>query len=293
MKTFSPLIFIILISCSPALKKQLNWEKIALENGHIYDHAKERERVFVFRGPSTKEAPELDICSDQTQDERDKLDDFIIELKGKVVPSDSYDDTTVGLQNYLDDSGVAKYFKAKEMVRPNNIAAAKACGLKELLPSQCRWKSAAAQGLMAIKLRGIINEGRSKEYGLNLRNWWRPTCYNSQVGGAERSDHIQARGFDLDFKTPQDRAKAQKFLCDMYKEHGEMNLQVGIGCVTLHVGIGSPKRSPRYPRDGSRFWTYGSLQTCELKRIKGDDCWKQSSENNKLYIWTKNGRGVL
>ena len=293
MKKLSPLFLILLISCSPALKKELDWEKIALENGHIYDHEHTREKEFVFRGPTAKVAPAIDTCVDQTQDERDRMDDFISEFKGSVVPADSYDNSTAGLQRYLNDSGVTRNFKAKEMVRANNASAAKACGYKELLPSQCRWKSAAAQGLMAIKLRDVINEGRSKKQGMNLRNWWRPACYNAQVGGAKRSDHIQARGFDLDFKTPKDRARAQKFICDMYKEHGEMNLQVGIGCVTLHVGIGSPKRSPRYPSDGSRFWTYGSLQRCSIKRLKGDDCWKQSSENNKLYIWTKNGRGVL
>jgi len=148
---------------------------------------------------------------------------------------------------------------------------------------------AAEENIKLLKKKEI-NKGKSTSSGIRVRNWWRPTCYNANVGGAKSSDHIQARGFDLDFKTPKERAVAQAYLCKMYREGKPLSLQVGIGCQTLHVGIGSPKRLSRYPSDGSRFWKYGSLNNCSIKRIKADDCWKQGHDG-KLYIYTDSGGG--
>lgn len=221
-------------------------------------------------------------CPDLTSGEIDDLKILVDRLGGRDLydPTD-YEDSAQGLQNYIDDVGVIDKFSAAEMISPNHPGHAQTCGYKVLLPPQCRWATGAAQGLVASKLREVINNG--DPYGpkkMALRNWYRPKCYNSKVGGASKSDHIQARGFDLDFETPQDRAKAQKYLCQMYKKKN-FNLQVGIGCQTLHVGIGSPKRMAAYGPDGSRFWTYGSLQRCSLKRISGDDCWLVNSNGHK------------
>jgi hypothetical protein len=179
------------------------------------------------------------------------------------------------------------------MITPHRPAVAIKCGYKKLLPARCRWSSAAVQGLIASKLREVVNDG--DPYGKNsitLRNWWRPKCYNKSVGGANRSDHVQARGFDLDFKTPKQRAKAQKYLCKLYKEK-KFSLQVGIGCITLHVGVGSPKRFSNFPSDGARFWTYGSLQSCKVKRISGDDCWRIDSKGQKYIHTDKPTSGAL
>lgn len=227
-----------------------------------------------------------DSCSDITVDEITASKKLAKRLSGEFLSPTPYSNDVRGLQQYLDDIGVLSKFKAEEMVRPNNPSAAKACGYKKLLPPRCRWVAAGTQGLLASKLREVVNDG--DPFGPNsisLRNWWRPKCYNSKVGGAGRSDHINARGFDLDFKTPKQRAIAQRYLCKLYKKKN-FNLQVGIGCQTLHIGVGSPKRLGNFPKDGSRFWTYGSLQSCQLKRMTGDDCWRIDSRGKK-YIHTK------
>ncbi len=296
MKINLILISLFLIGCSTLLApKDLNWEEIALENGHSYD-----DDIAIIsdthRVPSQIIHKDVlaDTCSDQTQKEQDEMDEIIIKFDGKVVDAKDYEASLFGFQNFISDSGITRFFTAKEMIRANNAGAAKSCGYKNLLPAKCRWKSAIAQGLLAVKLRSVINEGKSNKSlsGIKIRNWWRPKCYNSKVRGAKSSDHIQARGFDLDFKSPLERAKAQSYLCSLYKEFSPLNLQVGIGCQTLHVGIGSPKRLGRYPKDGSRFWTYGSIKNCPIKRVKEDDCWKLSSDK-KLYIYTEVGSGVL
>ena len=221
-------------------------------------------------------------CPDLTNSELDDLDILTDRLDARdLYDPTGYENSPQGLQNYIDDVGVIDKFSAAEMISPNHPSHAKACGYDLLLPPQCRWPAGAAQGLVAGKLREVINDGNPYgEHKITLRNWYRPTCYNSKVGGASASDHIQARGFDLDFETPEARAKAQKYLCQMYKKKN-FNLQVGIGCQTLHVGIGSPKRISAYGSDGSRFWTYGSLQRCSLKRVSGDDCWLVGGNGHK------------
>lgn len=293
MKYITFLSFIALYSCSFTLKNRvLDWKEIAFENGHSYYEDSKDSLKVGLRTPSAVEKQEIDSCADQTSEELKNLDKFILNFGGKVHDPNEYDFTVNGLQEYLTDSNLTQFFNAKEMVRPNKESVARGCGHKNLLPSRCRWKSAIAQGLLAVKLRSVINEGEKTKSGISIRNWWRPNCYNQKVGGAKSSDHIQARGFDLDFKTPTQRAKAQSYICSLYKDEGSLSIQVGIGCQTLHVGIGSPKRLNRYPSDGSRFWKYGSLKNCSIKRVKADDCWKLGKDN-KLHIYTEEGSGVL
>ncbi|MCR9204241.1 MAG: D-Ala-D-Ala carboxypeptidase family metallohydrolase [Halobacteriovoraceae bacterium] len=234
-------------------------------------------------------------CSDLTRSELDDLEYSARRLNGSLIDPRDYEKSTEGLQNYLNDVGVISKFSANEMVQPNKPGHAQNCGYKSLRPVRCRWPSGAVQGLLAGELRGVINGG--DPYGakkITLRNWWRPSCYNKKVGGAKASDHMQARGFDLDFSSAQDRAKAQKYLCDLYREE-PFNLQVGIGCRTLHIGMGSPKRLGNHAPNGSRFWTYGSLQSCGgLKRLNTDKCWLIDRSGNKRIYSSKNGfKGAL
>ena len=142
------------------------------------------------------------------------------------------------------------------------------------------------QAIIAGKMRDIIDDS------IAIRNWWRPECYNKAVGGAKRSDHLKARGFDLDFRTAKQRARAQLFLCQLYKKK-PFNLQVGIGCKTLHIGVGSPKRFPQFPSDGSRYWTYGSLGRCSLKRLPEDKCWRIYQGKKSIFDPELKGLGAL
>lgn len=225
-------------------------------------------------------------CPDLTQQEIRDLDRTAQILNGSLDDPRDYRSSNEGFQAYIDDVGVISRFTASEMVSPHRPHHAQACGYSDgLLPAQCRWMSGAVQGLVAGKLREVINDG--DPYGpksITLRNWWRPKCYNDRVGGASRSDHIQARGFDLDFPSARDRAKAQRYLCELYKREKPFNMQVGIGCQTIHIGLGSPKNMRgRFGPDGSRYWTYRSLQKCGLKRLSGDDCWKVNGNQKRIY----------
>jgi hypothetical protein len=227
-------------------------------------------------------------CDDITRGELDDIVEMVEYFGGSVVDPMNYPQTEDGLQRFLDDVGVSRRFTAAEMVRPNNHGAARACGYQSgLIPPRCRWMSGAIQGLLAMELRKVINDGDlNGQNGISLRNWWRPSCYNGRVGGARSSDHIQARGFDLDFADDHQRAKAQNYLCQLYKER-QISLQVGIGRITLHVGLGSPKRLSNYPADGSRYWTYGSLQSSRVKRLSTDDCFVTDSRGMRYIhpIW--------
>jgi hypothetical protein len=210
-------------------------------------------------------------CNDMTRSEVDSAVSIIRRLNGTIVSPYDYDNNLRGLSDYLRDTGVRmNYFSAAEMVRPHRPAKAKACGNgSELMPSQCRWVSGAVQAMIASEMRVLVGSS------ISIRNWWRPSCYNKAVSGARKSDHIQARGFDLDFKSDNARAKAQKWLCDFYKEK-PFNLQTGIGRITLHIGVGSPR--------GSRYWTYGSLKSGGVqKRASGDNCWVIKNGTKSIY----------
>jgi len=213
-------------------------------------------------------------CKDMTKSEVDSAIKIIERLNGSRVSPYDYPKSESGLDDYLRDTGVKmEYFSAREMITPHNRRAAKACGQKVLMPKRCRWISAAVQGMIASEMRVRVGSA------IKIRNWWRPSCYNKRVSGAKRSDHIQARGFDLDFASPNARAKAQNWLCQFYKS-SPFSLQTGIGAVTLHVGVGSPK--------GTRYWTYGSLRRGGVKkRESSDDCW--SIKNGVKHIYTRGG----
>ncbi len=307
---------LFLISCSNTFNKSENVEKLAAgqsSSKHQYedhicdDHEPGYKKPLVFI-PKKKIEPKRNIasasdlydmagsrsCPDLTKGELDDLEEAARRLGGDLIDPQDYGKTGSDFQAYLDQSGVIGKFSASEMISPHRPGHARACGHKVLLPAKCRWPSGAIQGLLAGKLREVINDGDAYgSIGITLRNWYRPLCYNKKVGGARSSDHIQARGFDLDFSTPRQRAKAQKYLCELYKSK-PFSLQVGIGCQTLHIGVGSPKRLRNHAKNGSRFWTYGSLNNCPIKRLKGDDCWLTNDGwNKRIYTGSSGWKPVF
>lgn len=259
-----------------------NYEKVQA----LFKRSENRRPSSKYKSPDDLyQLAEAKSCPDLTKEEIEDLLRTSESLDARVPHPLNFESSPSGFQDYLNEAGVSDKFSAQEMVTPNNETAARACGQQVLLPPQCRWPSGVVQAHLARELRALINNGdENGPEGITLRNWYRPSCYNKKVGGAGQSDHIQARGFDLDFRTPQHRAKAQKYLCELYKKE-RLNLQVGVGCLTLHVGMGSPKRLENYPEEGPRYWTYASLQSCEIKRIEGDDCW-QIDRQGRRYIHT-------
>lgn len=200
-------------------------------------------------------ADDSQVCQSITAGELESYDRLIQRFEKTKVASTGLERKEEGLQTYLDGVGI-RYFSAAEIITPNNEAEAIKCGLENLIPPKCIWSNGAALLSVFERIRELIAGP------IMVRNWWRPACYNSLVEGAKSSDHLLAKSFDIDFRKPHDRAVAQKFLCEQLWKKGE-NVQVGIGCNSLHVGLASPK--------GKRFWVYSSMANCPVKSI--DKCW--------------------
>lgn len=308
---FALISLLLLISGCGSSKKESNTEDIVRDKSYYHsNHSCDRsdEELDQFKwfskksyskiesSPPQKRKPSSDTelyemigkgCDDLDRQEIDEIARLTSAYGRELISPMSYENTVEDLQNYLDDIGGIQNFSAEEMTRPYHQHVAKGCGLDILLPINCRWAGAIAKGLLAEKLREIINQDNNGPARIiRLRNWFRPKCYNQHptVGGVEDSDHRWSRGFDLDFANAHDRARAQRYLCQIYKER-PFNLQVGIGCRSLHIGVGSP--------NGTRFWTYGTLRTCSLKRLEGDNCWRETS-NGDRYIYTdQDSHGAL
>ncbi len=194
---------------------------------------------------------------------------LITHFGGTVTNPLQYAETQAGFQQYLDAVGVT-YFAAWEYVEPNNPSVAQGCGYSILLPDRSMWPRAAALGLLADRLRVLVNEP------VTLRNWWRPPCYNTGVGGAAGGDHPDGDALDLDFRSARSRADAQRFLCETYWQtdivapgdiapgsnlNPRLNMSIGLGGDTIHLGLLS--------RNGRRYWRYSSYTS----QSNSGTCW--------------------
>jgi len=184
---------------------------------------------------------------------------FLVEhFGGTVVDATDYTDDIDGFQAFLDDTGV-QFFSANEITTPHNASAAAGCGYQILLPDQDMWARIAALALFSDELRALVDEP------VYMRNWWRPPCYNSAVGGAAGGDHPDGDAVDLDFQSATSRALAQRHLCEVYWAQDivaaediapgadldpRLNMSVGLGGATIHLGVLSER--------GRRHWTYSS-----------------------------------
>lgn len=183
---------------------------------------------------------------------------FLITYLGGIDAEPTlYQDSAEGFQDYLDDVGIV-FFSAREYVTPHSPSVAASCGYDELLPPQHWWRRGAALGLLADELRDLVGEP------VYMRNWWRPDCYNTGVGGAPGGDHPDAHAVDLDFRSERSRADAQGYLCEIYWQQdldldayefesevdARLNLSVGLGGRSIHLGVLS--------RNGRRHWKYSS-----------------------------------
>ena len=95
---------------------------------------------------------------------------------------------------------------------------------------------------------------------MTIRNWWRPEDYNRQPGvdGASGSDHITATALDLDYASPSLRAKAEEFLRSLQARTPWLNMSLGLGASTTHVGLLSPR--------GHRQWFYAGYAAAPSTR---------------------------
>lgn len=167
----------------------------------------------------------------------------IIELGGRPANAMTYPQTVAGFQSYLTACGVTT-ISAAEMTHPNHPEVAVRHGYHDFLPPQTWWSRGAALGLLTQKLEAVVGNQ------IHLRNWWRPAAYNNDpvVGGAKDGDHPSATAIDLDYRSVGDRMRAEAFLRSLARRDGWMQLSLGLGAQTTHVGIGSPR--------GHREWHY-------------------------------------
>lgn len=167
----------------------------------------------------------------------------IREFGGCIVNSMAYPETIAGFQAYLTASGV-RAVSASELILPNHPEVAARLGFRDFLPPRTWWSRGAA---LALLTQGI---GAQTHTLVRIRNWWRPAAYNSDpaVGGAKAGDHQTASAVDLDYRTISERMQAELFLRALEKRCPWLQLSLGLGALTTHVGIGSPR--------GHREWHY-------------------------------------
>lgn len=210
----------------------------------------------------------IDPGEDELVDEIDH--EFLIDHLGGVVANPfDYGPDLDSFQQYLNAVGV-QHTSAQEIAEPYNQAAATGCGYSILLPERDEWEKAAALALFTDDLTELVGEP------IFMRNWWRPPCYNSAVGGAAGGDHPTADAVDLDFSSNASRAIAQGYLCEMYWSQDivepdqiapgsnldpRLNMSVGLGGLTIHLGVLSA--------GGRRSWFYGSY----TNEPGSGDCW--------------------
>lgn len=168
---------------------------------------------------------------------------------GRYQNANWYPDTDAGFERFIHDSG-AQYYEASDLIVPHNLRAARRCGITNLRPPQKYWVRGAAL------LLWVESIGHQVGKYPRIRNWYRSKCYNSMVGGASRSDHLQARAIDIDFSASSQRRSAQNILCKRWR--AGKDLQIGLGNVSIHFGIASPY--------GKRNWFYGSYQDSDRNK---------------------------
>lgn len=158
---------------------------------------------------------------------------------GTRVDPTRYPVTQQGFGEYIHDVGI-EHFDAEEMLSPHRPGDAAKVGMEILLPPHRWWSRGAALGLIADEIRERV--GRA----VWMRNWFRPRAYNELVADAEFSDHITASSVDLDYSSAGDRATAEDYLNDLDDSDRWLQLSLGLGNITTHVGILSLRHRRRW-----------------------------------------------
>ena len=145
---------------------------------------------------------------------------------------------------YMDDHGV-EFFSAEEVTTPNHPDKALQVGFEVLVPPLHLWPWA----LLVLKVGDRIR--KAVDHPVRLRNLYRPMSYNALVASSDiDSDHPNACAGDFDFANQDHRRVAEDLVRDLSRSLPELELSLGLGARSLHVGVMSPK--------GKRHWFYDS-----------------------------------
>jgi len=146
--------------------------------------------------------------------------------------------------SYLDDYSI-EFFSVEEVIRPNHPDTAREVGYEVLIPPLHLWP----WSLLVLRVGDRMR--RAVDHPVRLRNLYRPMSYNALVASSGiDSDHPNACAGDFDFRTGDHRRVAEDLIRDLSRAHPELDVSLGLGARTLHVGIMSPK--------GKRHWFYDS-----------------------------------
>ncbi|WP_423998688.1 D-Ala-D-Ala carboxypeptidase family metallohydrolase [Haloarcula salina] len=173
----------------------------------------------------------------------DRLRRAIERFDGQPREPSLYDLSREGFQSYLDDVGV-EHFSAAEFLVPHHEDVAAGQGYEVFIPPHAWWPRGGALGCLADDLRERVDAP------VTLRNWWRPIPYNDAVDGAPESDHVVAHALDLDYRSADDRRVAEERLRNLAETDEWLQLSLGFGNRSTHVGLLSPGRG--------RDWLYDS-----------------------------------
>lgn len=155
-----------------------------------------------------------------------------------------YNQSLEGLDQFLKDLGI-KFTNAKELCTPNHPDKALKAGFENFLPPKEWWLRVGVICLAFDQIRLHVGQP------IKIRNMWRPPAYNAVVGGADGSDHVDSHAIDMDFRSSEDRKKAEKFIKENYynKDKEIFECSIGLGNKTIHIGFLS--------ENGRRKWKYG------------------------------------
>lgn len=160
------------------------------------------------------------------------------------VIADSEEEGLPSFAEYLERHGV-EFFSEREIVTPHKPRKATEAGFDDLTPPPHLWPWA----LLVVKVGDMVR----REVGnpVRLRNLYRPMSYNRLVAKSGiDSDHPNACAGDFDFSSVSHRRTAEQMIRNLAAENPELEVSLGMGARSLHVGILSPK--------GSRSWFYDS-----------------------------------
>ncbi|HSM64815.1 MAG TPA: hypothetical protein VK860_00775 [Ilumatobacteraceae bacterium] len=148
------------------------------------------------------------------------------------------------LERYLAEFTV-QFFSVDELARPNHPEKAAEAGFDELIPPLHLWPWTMLVLTIGDRMRAAVGAS------VRLRNLWRPMSYNRLVArsGIE-SDHPNAAAGDFDFSSSNQRRTAEAVVRALAADSPELELSVGFGARSLHVGSLSP--------GGHRHWFYDS-----------------------------------
>lgn len=134
------------------------------------------------------------------------------------------------------------HFSLDEIQRPNHPDVARRLGFAMFaIPTVYRKRAA-----VVLHVADLIRVATRRP--IRMRNAYRPPPYNAAVGGARGSDHVTAQGVDLDFQDAEHREQAECFLRGLDAMVPDLELSIGCGRETLHVGAMTVR--------GRREWYY-------------------------------------